>query len=66
MNLLFSSVFYVRKSIGIKKIFDFCFLMDLHVFLCPERNFFFFSKYMSVCDTYFVAALEQTLMDRIA
>ena len=40
------------------------FLINLHVLGCPEHDLTIFGKCLSVCDTHFVAALEQKLMDR--
>ena len=48
------------------KMFDFRFLMNLHVLGCPEQDFTIFTKFLSVCDANFVAALEQKLMGGIA
>ena len=66
--LLYYFLLYSKwgKNIGIPKIFDFRFLTDLHVLGCPEYDFTIFTKYLCVCDTNFVAAVAQKLMDRIA
>ena len=53
------------------KIFDFRFLTDLHILGWFEHDFTIFTKCLSVglstrvCDTNFVAALEQEVMGRI-
>ena len=55
-----------EENIVILKIFDFRFLTDLHVLECPEHDFTIFTKCLSVCDTNFVAALEQKQMGKYA
>ena len=63
---LLPSVFYIR-SFGIEKIFDFQFLMDLHILGFPEHDSLFLQNVcLSVCDTNFVAMQVQKLMDGIA
>ena len=39
----------MEESIGFVKIFDFRFLMDLHVLGCPEHEFTIFRKCLCVC-----------------
>ena len=52
-----------EESIGFVKIFDFRFLIDLHVLRCPEHDLTIFRKCLSVCLYYFVDAVSQELMD---
>ena len=63
---LLSCMFYIRKSIGIVKIFDFRFLRYLHVLGCLEHDFTIFIKRLSACDKNFVATLEHKIMGGIA
>ena len=52
------------------EIFDFRFLMDLHVLGCPDDDLTISGKCLSVCmcvcGKSFVASLAQELMDRIS
>ena len=64
------------ESLGFVKIFDFWFLMDLHVLECLEHNFTIsgnclsvcesFSVYMCVYDKNFVASVVRELIHRIS
>ena len=60
--LILSSIIYIT-SILMKKIFDFRFLTDLHILGCPTFSLLLQNVCLSVCDTNFVAVLEQKLMD---
>ena len=55
-----------KENIGMAKIFDFLFLMDLYVFGNRKRDLSISGKSLSVsvfvCDTNVVAALEQKLL----
>ena len=52
------------------QIFDFRFLMDLHVLGCPEHDLTIFGKCLSaclcVCDKNFVASVARELNNRIS
>ena len=56
------------------KIFDFRFLMDLHILGCPEHDLTISGKCLSVCesvclcvcDKNFVASVAQELMNRVS
>ena len=47
MYILLSSL-YIEETIFFVKIFDFQFLMDLHVFGCPEHDLAISEKYLFV------------------
>ena len=55
-----------EESIGIVKIFVYRFFTDLHVLGCPKHDFTIFTKCLSLCDTNFVATLEQKQIGGIA
>ena len=40
--------------------------MDLNILGCPEHDFTIYTKCLSICNTDFMAALAQKLMDGIA
>ena len=42
-------LYSIEESIGFVKIFDFRFLMDLHVLGCPEHEFTIFRKCLCGC-----------------
>ena len=60
----------IKESIGFVKIFDFRFLMDLHILECPEHDLTICGKCLSlcrrVCDKNFVACITRELMNRIS
>ena len=59
-NLILFTFFYVLcKKKVLKRL---SVLMDLYALGCPKHDFTIFTKCLSVCDTNFVAALEQKLM----
>ena len=59
-----------EERIGFVQIFDFRFLMDLHVLGCPEHDLTIFGKCLSVCltvwDKNFVTSVAQELKHRIS
>ena len=55
----------IHESVGFVQIFDFWFLMDLHVLGCPEHDFTISGKCLRVCDKKFVASVAQELMHKI-
>ena len=55
----------MEESISFVKIFDFHFLVDLHVLGCLEHDLTTFGK-MSVCEKNFVASVAKKLMHRIS
>ena len=70
-DFLFSPLFFTtEESIGFVKIFDFRFLMDLHVLGCPDGNLTISGKclsvYLCVSDKNFVASVARELMNRIS
>ena len=49
-NYLFLlSFMQIEEGIGFVKIFDFCFLMDLHILGHPEHDLIISEKYLSFC-----------------
>ena len=48
LDILLSSML-VEESTGFLQIFDFRFLMDLHVLGCSEHDLTIFGKCLSVC-----------------
>ena len=68
-NYLFTFLYIEEESTGFVQIFDFRFLMDLHVLGCPEHDFIISGKCLSVClcvcDKNFVASVAWELMHRI-
>ena len=60
----------MEESIGFLQIFDFRFLMDLHVLGCPDHDLTISGKCLSVwlcvCDKNFVASVTRELMHRIS
>ena len=60
----------VEENTCFVQIFNFQFLMDLHVLECPEHNLTIFGKCLSVClcvcDKNFVASVARELMNRIS
>ena len=58
-KFLFSSI-GIEESIGFVQIFDFGFLMDLHILGCPEHDLTIFGKCICLCMTNFAASIAQT------
>ena len=56
----------MEENIGFIKIFDFWFLMDLHVLECPEHDVTISGKCQSICDKDFAAHVAEELMHRIS
>ena len=54
----------MEESIGFLKIFDFWFLMDLHVLVCPGHDLTLSGKFLSVCEKNFAASVTQEPIDR--
>ena len=68
MKKFFFISFYIGKSTGFVKVWDFQFLMDLYVLEFPEHNFTISRKCLSVCmcDQNFVASAAEDLMHRVS
>ena len=60
----------MEESIGFIRIFDYRFLMDLHVLGCPDHDLNISGKCLSVClcvcDKNFVANVARELMNNIS
>ena len=56
-------ILWKMKVLESRKLPTSVFLMSLHVLGCPEHDFIIYAICLPVCDTNFVAALTQKLMD---